>query len=202
MKPAASAAFVAARWPKFAAEMLCEWLTQEKNTSLFSRKVPASPWLPPRPIDGIVRVWADFRGDEQGRKGAGASIMRPRAYKFDTKLYDGVAVVKCRDTHYHSDCAQSLSAALQAARDAATSDSVVLNMNAVRLFSSSALRAVRSSYVAAQKSGGRIVAAGGGELVVNVLKFAPFILHFETVHGALAQLSQEAADAYAKAEGE
>lgn len=127
--------------------------------------------------------------------------MKRHVYKFDTKLYDGVAVVKCRDTHYHSDCAQSVLDAMSDARAKASSGSVVLDMSGVRLFSSSALRAVRASYVAAQETGGRIVAAGGGELVVNVLKFAPFILHFETVHNALAQLSQGAASAYAKAEG-
>ncbi|MGB0412578.1 MAG: hypothetical protein ACPGFA_13395 [Pikeienuella sp.] len=78
---------------------------------------------------------------------------------------------------------------------------MVLNMSTVRLFSSSALRAVRAAHVAVQNSDGQIVAAGGGELVLNVLKFAPFIHHSESVYDALARLSQEAATAYAKAEG-
>lgn len=127
--------------------------------------------------------------------------MKSRTYKFDNKAYGGIPVIGCRDSHYHSDCDVALAGTLNSALDTAETSIVVLDMSAVRLFSSSALRAVRAAHVRALERGGQIVAAGGGELVVNVLKFAPFILHFETVAEALTQFSPEAARAFAKAEG-
>ena len=127
--------------------------------------------------------------------------MKPRSYSFETSTFADVAVMRCRDTHYHSDCAQALSSALHAARGASASASVVLDLTGVRLFTSSALRAVRAAHVAMSDAGGRIIAVGGGEMVVNVLKFAPFIVRCDTVSDALAMVSDEAASAYAHSEG-
>lgn len=127
--------------------------------------------------------------------------MTERAYKFDTRVFSGIAVIQCRDTHYHSDCIGSLTETLDKALQQADAGIVVLDMSGVRLFSSSALRAVRAVHVRAMARDGRIVAASGGELAINVLKFAPFIFHFETVAEALKQYSPDAACAFAKAEG-
>ena len=127
--------------------------------------------------------------------------MKPRAYKFDTRVFGGIAVIRCRDSHYHSDCDAAFSNALNGALDVAERHIVIVDMSAVRLFSSSALRAVRAAHLRATEVGGRIVAAGGGELVINVLKFAPFITHRDTVAEALSQYSEDAARAFAKAEG-
>ena len=127
--------------------------------------------------------------------------MKPRAYKFDTRVFSGVAIMRCRDSHYHSDCDVAFSNALNAALDVAETQIVIVDMSVVRLFSSSALCAVRAAHSRAAEGGGRIVAAGGGELVINVLKFAPFITHRDTVAEALSQYSEDAARAFAKAEG-
>jgi anti-anti-sigma regulatory factor len=127
--------------------------------------------------------------------------MKPRGYRFDTRVFGGIPVVRCCDSHYHTDCTVPLTDALRDALIKVEASVVVLDMSAVRLFSSSALRVVRAAHVRAVENNGRIVVAGGGELAVNVLKFAPFILHFGTVREALAQFSPDALCAFTKAEG-
>ena len=119
--------------------------------------------------------------------------MKPRAYKFDTRVFSGVAIMRCRDSHYHSDCDVAFSNALNAALDVAETQIVIVDMSVVRLFSSSALCAVRAAHSRAAEGGGRIVAAGGGELVENVLKFAPFVVHRKIVGGAVPQYLEAAA---------
>lgn len=116
----------------------------------------------------------------------------------DTQICGDVAILHLRASHWHADSFDALSVALSDALRRAASHQVVVDLDAVKLFSSSALRALRAVHRTAEAKNGRIVAAGGGELAVSVLKFAPFILHFDDVPAALAALSPDAAAEFAK----
>ena len=116
----------------------------------------------------------------------------------DTLICEDVAILRLRASHWHADSFDALSVALSDALRRAQSHQVVVDLGEVKLFSSSALRALRAVHRTAEAQTGRIVAAGGGELAVSVLKFAPFILHFDDVPAALAALSPCAAAEFAK----
>lgn len=123
-------------------------------------------------------------------------MVRKQKYKIENRIYADVSVVCCKDTHYHSDSITALGGALKTAESQSTSAFVIVDLSGVVLFSSAALRALRATHLALTKRGGRIVAAGGGELALGVLKFAPFIEHFEDLSGALAALSEPALQAF------
>lgn len=122
----------------------------------------------------------------------------PAKYHFTSEAYGDVAVLRLEDSHYHSDCMEPLEAALIAAADLSKAAMLVADMSKVVLLSSTALRALRARHIALEAKGGRIVSAGGGELVASVVKFAPFIRHFADLHAALAELSADAAATYSK----
>ncbi|MEX2520592.1 MAG: STAS domain-containing protein [Paracoccaceae bacterium] len=112
-----------------------------------------------------------------------------RRFPFRTEMRGDIVVLTFGASHYHADSHAALGAALTQAADAARAGRVIVDLSGVVLFSSTALRALRSTYVALEARGGRIVAAGGGELVAGVLKFAPFIEHYHSVDEAVAALS-------------
>lgn len=124
--------------------------------------------------------------------------MRKWVGEFSTATYADVLVLKFGSSHYHADSFEPLATALKAARDASPAGLVVADLDRVLLLSSTALRAIRSIHQVSERNGGRIVMAGGGELVVGVLKFAPFITHHDTVANALENLSSAAFNAYSK----
>ncbi|MEM7524989.1 MAG: hypothetical protein AAF360_14785 [Pseudomonadota bacterium] len=100
-----------------------------------------------------------------------------------------VTTLACLSTHYHADSMGSLTEKLKEADESTPSGLVVVDLTHVVLFSSTALRALRAAHLALEGRGGRIVAAGGGELVAGVLKFAPFLPHYPTVEAAVQALS-------------
>lgn len=113
-----------------------------------------------------------------------------------TEIYADVAVLILTHSHYHSDSMEGLGHVLRHADEQSRSGVVVVDLSAVVLLSSTALRAMRGAHVALERRGGRIVAASGAELVRNVLKFAPFITQYDTVKHALVACSEEAATLY------
>ncbi len=123
--------------------------------------------------------------------------MAPRSegsnYSSSTRVYADVVVLTLADSHYHSDSMAALAEALRDADAKARTGIVVVDLGAVVLLSSTALRALRAAHMALEARGGRIVAASGGELVRGVLKFAPFIAKYDTVRNALKAQSVEAA---------
>jgi hypothetical protein len=123
-------------------------------------------------------------------------MARKQKYKIENRVYADISVVCCMDTHYHSDSITALGGALSTAEAQSSSALVIVDLTSVVLFSSAALRALRACHMALSKRGGRIVAAGGGELALGVLKFAPFIEHFKDMNGALAALSEQALQAF------
>ena len=116
-----------------------------------------------------------------GRTGALAN-----KYKFRRERIGDRVVLHCLSSHYHSDCEEVFETALRDAEALAAGGAVVLALDGVALFSSSALRALRASHRRLSARGGSIVAAGGGELAVGVLKFAPFIDHHPSIAAALS----------------
>lgn len=98
-------------------------------------------------------------------------------------------------SHYHADSLTALSAALRRAVEMAMEEGgatdVVVDLSGVVLFSSTALRTLRTAHMELETHGARIVAAGGGELVGGVLKFAPFVRHYPDIDQALAALKAE-----------
>ncbi|MGB0506474.1 MAG: hypothetical protein ACPGGK_09795 [Pikeienuella sp.] len=123
-------------------------------------------------------------------------MARKPKYSIEIRVYADISVVCCKDTHYHSDCITALGAVLSEAEKQASSGLVIVDLTDVVLFSSAALRALRATHLSLKKRDGRIVAAGGGELALSVLKFAPFIEHFVTLDEALAKLSVPAMQAF------
>lgn len=120
-----------------------------------------------------------------------ASRDRPD-HRFEVSTEDGVGVLRLLDSHYHVDSHDALEAQFAEVDRAAPAGLVVVDMTAVTLFASTALRALMVAHKRLSARGGRIVAAGGGELVANYLRFAPFILHYETVEEAKAALRNAA----------
>lgn len=106
----------------------------------------------------------------------------------ETRIGD-VLVLVCRDSHYHADRAARFGRALDSACLHANGGKLVIDFSCVVLLSSTVLRALRVAYAAFDEQDGRIAAAGGGELVTRVLKFAPFIDHYEDVEMAVSALS-------------
>ncbi|MFV0473126.1 MAG: hypothetical protein ACK5MQ_02635 [Pikeienuella sp.] len=106
----------------------------------------------------------------------------------------GYVVLTLGASHYHADGAPALAEALRDAGRICAETApgrapwVVADFGAVVLLSSIALRELRAAHIALGKRGGGIVAAGGGELVERVLKFAPFIAHHDSLDQALAAL--------------
>lgn len=115
-------------------------------------------------------------------------------FNFETTDADGVTVLKLCDARYHADSLEPLNAKFQEIEARRADGRIVVDLSAVRLFSSSALRAIRASHRRVLRRRGRIVAAGGGELVAGVLKFAPFIEHYSNVDEALAAFGGAASD--------
>ncbi|MEM7546115.1 MAG: hypothetical protein AAF367_11315 [Pseudomonadota bacterium] len=103
------------------------------------------------------------------------------------------AVLALLASHYHADVLEPLGEALKDADARSRSGIVIVDLSAVVLLSSTALRALRAAHIALEARGGRIVAAGGGELVVSVLKFAPFIAHYPDLSEAAAAFRTGAA---------
>ena len=113
-----------------------------------------------------------------------------------TRVFADIAVLRLTGSHYHSDSMEALGKALLDADGKSQSHVVVVDLSAVVLLSSTALRAMRSAHLALEARGGRIVAASGAELVRGVLKFAPFIMQYGSVLDALEAYSSEAAALY------
>lgn len=111
-----------------------------------------------------------------------------KAFPYRIEARGDVTILHCEATHYHADSFAPLGAALAEAATAARSGKLVIDLSQVVLFSSTALRALRTAHLDLEARGGRIVAAGGGELVRGVLKFAPFIAHVPDVAQAVAAL--------------
>ena len=63
---------------------------------------------------------------------------------------------------------------------------VVFDFSNVRLLSSCALLAIRAFRRRLSERSGRIVAAAGGDLVADVLKFASYVEHHHSVEDAIA----------------
>ena len=101
-----------------------------------------------------------------------------------------VVVARCAQTHYRADSREEFRAGLAEAAAAAKGD-VVLDLSGVVLLSSVAVRAIREHHQILAEAGRRIVAAGGGDLVRGVLKFAPFLHHHDSVEGAISALGKE-----------
>lgn len=112
-----------------------------------------------------------------------------RRFPFRTEMRGDIVVLAFGASHYHADSHAALDAALSKAAAATKTGRLIVDLDGVVLFSSTALRALRTAYVALESRGGRIVAAGGGELVAGVLKFAPFIEHYHNLDEAVAALS-------------
>lgn len=112
--------------------------------------------------------------------------------------YADVTVLRLESTHYHSDSFETLTLALDEVRRHAAGASVIVDLGRVVLLSSTALRALRLAHQAIDRDGGCFLAAGGGDLVVSVLRFAPFIRHHDRIEDALADLSPDAAAAYSE----
>lgn len=104
------------------------------------------------------------------------------AFRIDR--HGSTAVVVCLHTHYHADCQEAFAAVLRGAQAASESGDVIVDLDGVVLLSSTALRALRGAHRDLTAAGGRIAAAGGGDLVHGVLKFAPFITHYDTLEEA------------------
>lgn len=104
-------------------------------------------------------------------------------------------IVRLLSSHYHADSLETLEKTFHEAAKEPPGGVIVLDLSRVVLFSSTALRALRSTSSRLGEAGGRIVAAGGGELVVGVLKFAPFVTHYATLDEALAALASLGAEA-------
>jgi anti-anti-sigma regulatory factor len=119
----------------------------------------------------------------------------------EVSVYGDAVVLTLTATHYHSDSMEVLAAALAAADGQSPSGQVVVDMALVQLLSSTALRALRAAHLALEARGGRIMAASGKDLVRGVLKFAPFIVHHDTVETALRSQSVEAAALYVREKG-
>lgn len=115
-------------------------------------------------------------------------------FNFETTDAEGATILKLCDTRYHADSLEPLNARFLEVEAASETGNVVVDLSDVRLFSSSALRAMRASHRRLSGRGGRIVAAGGGDLVAGVLKFAPFIEHYSSVEEALAAFGAPASD--------
>lgn len=118
---------------------------------------------------------------------------RPK-FSFETDEVGGATVLRLGDSHYHADSYEALEAKFREVEAAGAAAGVVVDFSKVALFSSTALRALRAAYRRTAEAGGRIVAAGGGELVAGVLKFAPFVEHYPTVEDAVAGLTAAAED--------
>lgn len=121
----------------------------------------------------------------------GDHAMSPRraSFRFETSRHGGATVLRLCDSHYHADSLEPLDAKLREAEAETAAGLVIVDLGAVALLSSTALRAFRASHRRLEETGGRIVAAGGGELVADVLKFAPFINHYPTIDEAVSALS-------------
>lgn len=115
-----------------------------------------------------------------------------KGYRFRTADEGRWAILTLCDTHYHVDSFAPLEEQFLALEADDPSRPVIVDMTSVRLFSSTALRAMMTAYRRVSSAGGRIVAAGGGEIVANFLRFAPFIDHYATVEEARAALSARA----------
>lgn len=104
---------------------------------------------------------------------------------YRVEILGTVAVLHLLSSHYHADVMEPLSDVLKTADASSASGVVVVNLDGVLLLSSTALRALRAAHIKLEARRGRIVAAGGGELVVGVLKFAPFIEHYPNLEAAV-----------------
>ena len=113
-------------------------------------------------------------------------------FHFETTTCGRATVLRLCDTHYHADSLEALEAKFRETEAAVSGEDgggeIIVDLSAVALLSSTALRALRTAFRRLEERGGRIVAAGGGELVVGVLKFAPFIAHYPSVEDAAAAL--------------
>ena len=116
-----------------------------------------------------------------------------KRFPFRCETRGDVTVLHCGATHYHADSFAPLGRALSAAAEQAGRGGLVVDLSGVVLFSSTALRALRAAHLERERQGGRIVAAGGGELVSGVLKFAPFIPHYQNLEEAVAAAGRGAA---------
>lgn len=95
----------------------------------------------------------------------------------------------CLDSHYHADCGDRFAEALAEAGDVSDTGDVIVDLSGVALLSSAALRALRTAHDALSVRGGSLSAAGGGDLVVGVLRFAPFMTHYDSVDEAAAAIA-------------
>lgn len=122
-----------------------------------------------------------------------------RRFPYAVRRERGCVVLTLGASHYHADCAAPLAEALREAGRVCAEGradnprSLIVDLAAVVLISSIALREIRSAHVALRAGGARIVAAGGGELVARVLKFAPFISHHASVDAAFTAIEAERA---------
>lgn len=130
--------------------------------------------------------------------GRDAPARRDRAHDITMAAYADVLVLRLGASHYHADCMEALEEALKNAAAASPGTAILIDMERVVLFSSTALRALRSAHQAMERGGGRIVAAAGGELVGSVLRFAPFVKHYPSLEAALDDLSEKAGAVYRK----
>ena len=115
-------------------------------------------------------------------------------FSFQTSEIDGAVVLRLGDSHYHADSYEALEAKFREVEAIGDQRRIVVDFADVALFSSTALRALRAAYRRFEDAGGRIVAAGGGELVAGVLRFAPFVRHYSSVEQAVAAFEAETAE--------
>ena len=116
-------------------------------------------------------------------------ILRRGGFEAETTQRGDVVVLKLLNEKYHADSLEALESQFRALEGDAPRALIVLDLDRVSLLSSTALRAIRAAHARLEERGGRIVAAGGGDLVRSVLKFAPFIAHHGTVDEAVSALA-------------
>lgn len=118
-------------------------------------------------------------------------VLRREKIRSKVERIDGIVVLRLLDDKYHSDSMDALDARFRALEADAPRGLIVVDLDRVTLLSSSALRAVRAAHARLEAREGRIAAAGGGDLVRGVLKFAPFIAQYATVEEAVSALSAD-----------
>lgn len=118
-------------------------------------------------------------------------ILKRGKFEADVSWRGDIAVLRLLNDKYHADSLDALDAQFRALEAEASTGLIVVDLEKVSLLSSTALRAIRASHARLEKRAGRIVAAGGGDLVRSVLRFAPFIHHHDAVEEAVSALSAE-----------
>ena len=123
-------------------------------------------------------------------------------FHHDLDIYAGVAVMTLHAERYLSDCQVDFIGALRKALEAASEPYVIVDISRAVMLSSGPIGAMVLLHRQASRDGGAIVAAGGGDFAVKVLKFAANIIqHKDDVATALAGISDAALADYERKHG-